>query len=101
MSVLLSLVFFGISALYGDVGLAGVIGEAARWLGIINLVLAVFNMVPGAPLDGGRVLRSILWALGGDRNRSWVQAARAGRVRDVLVAEGQSVEAGVLLVTVE
>ena len=80
VSVVLGLVFFGIAALYGEVGVGGLVGEGARWLGVINLVLAAFNMVPGAPLDGGRVLRAVLWGLGGDRNRSWVQAARAGKV---------------------
>ena len=53
---------------------------AAAWLAGINLMLGVFNLIPGAPLDGGRILRAFLWQRHGDRLRATVSAARAGRV---------------------
>ena len=50
------------------------------WLGIVNGFLAVFNLLPAAPLDGGRILTSVLWWRSGDPYRARGQAARAGQV---------------------
>lgn len=59
------------------------------WLGGVNLLLAVFNMLPGYPLDGGRVLRAVLWKVGGDRGRATRQAATIGQgVALLLIALG-------------
>lgn len=50
------------------------------WLGVINASLAVFNLLPGSPLDGGRILKAVRWAIHGDKFRATREAARAGTV---------------------
>lgn len=50
-----------------------------RWLAAVNLLLGLFNLLPGLPLDGGRVLHALLWWRTGDRDRSTRTAATMGR----------------------
>ena len=59
------------------------------WLGYINLGLGIFNLIPGYPLDGGRVLRAILWWKTGNADQSTRLAARIGEaVGFVFIALG-------------
>ena len=60
-------------------GLSEPIAAMAFWLAQINVALAVFNLIPGFPLDGGRVFRALLWRFSGDYKRSTRIATRVGR----------------------
>jgi Zn-dependent protease len=70
--------------------LVGIQGEAIPYmleqLSFINLALGIFNLLPGFPLDGGRVLRSALWAVRGDRRWATRIATRGGQAVAGLLA---------------
>jgi CBS domain-containing protein len=88
-SLVLAATFGGLVAALRSVGAAPVVIGVAAWLAAINLLLGLFNLLPGAPLDGGRVLRAYLWRRHGDIVRAGIGAAHAGRiVAFVLIALG-------------
>lgn len=65
------------------------VGAIVGWLGYINLSLGLFNLIPGFPMDGGRILHAILWRVRGDRNAATRNAAAVGRLFGyVLIAGG-------------
>jgi Zn-dependent protease/CBS domain-containing protein len=66
--------------LLGHTGQSGLLVAAVAWLAGINALLGVFNLLPAFPLDGGRVLRAVLWSHWRDRMRATAVAASAGKV---------------------
>jgi len=81
-SACIGLVFLALSKLV--VTASSPIAAMFLWLGYINLGLAVFNLIPGYPLDGGRILRALVWWKTGDVERSTRIASRVGEVVAVI-----------------
>ncbi len=78
---LVSLVLFGVFTLItATVPLSLPIKAVISLVAYINLVLALFNMIPGLPLDGGNVLKSIVWKITGNPNKGVIFAGRVGQV---------------------
>ncbi|WP_028814991.1 site-2 protease family protein [Streptomyces flavidovirens] len=84
----------GAAAFGAGLGLNALTGWAVPaavmvWLGWVNFVLGVFNLLPAAPLDGGRVVQALMWWRTGDRDRAERAAARSGQVFGfLLIAAG-------------
>lgn len=81
VSLAVAAVGFGVSFLTPD----GLIGLIVAGLWVTNLFVGVLNLVPGLPLDGGRVLKAGVWGVTGNINRGSIVAGWAGRVLAVLV----------------
>jgi Zn-dependent protease/CBS domain-containing protein len=76
VSLLLGVIFVLIALIPG---LPQAVDGVVSWLGYINLSLLVFNLIPALPLDGGRLLRAILWKAQGEFDRATRLAADVGR----------------------
>lgn len=79
-SIAIAVVGIGALVALRGQGIGGAGVGAVGWLAIINGILGVFNLLPGLPLDGGRILTGWLWSRSGDRPKAVRSAAATGRV---------------------
>ena len=79
MSFFLSLVFFCLTQILQNIGTSRAILAITNYLYVINLIVGIFNLIPGFPLDGGRVLRATLWKYFNDIRKATSIATAFGK----------------------
>lgn len=79
MSFSLALIFFALSQAIYSFGITDALLAITNYLFIINLVVGLFNLIPGFPLDGGRILRALLWSHYKDLRRATGIASACGK----------------------
>lgn len=79
MSFALAGLFGALAWVGGRLGWPAAVNEVAGYLGFINLLLALFNLLPGFPLDGGRLFRAVAWQTTGDLNKATRWASEGGK----------------------
>jgi Zn-dependent protease/predicted transcriptional regulator len=84
-SIAIGTVFAVATELGGMAGWPPLVLACLGWLALVNIVLALFNLLPAAPLDGGRVLHALLWRRSGDRSRATRTTSMIGRLTGSLV----------------
>jgi Zn-dependent protease/CBS domain-containing protein len=83
-SLAIGAILIGVDLVIGQPQLGAIVG----WLGFINFTLGLFNLIPGFPMDGGRILHAILWKIRGDRSAATRNAAGVGRLFGYLLIAG-------------
>lgn len=78
VSVMLAILFYGLAEAFEAVSQPT--AAAFDWLSSINFLVAVFNLIPGFPLDGGRVFRALVWGVTGDTTKGMRWAVASGKI---------------------
>jgi len=78
-SITLSLIFYILTVIFFNLNAPLALTSITSYLSLINLMVGVFNLIPGFPLDGGRILRSVIWSITGDLKGSTRIASNIGK----------------------
>lgn len=86
VSLLLGTVLLGFAAVATETKWSSLITGVLSWLGSMNVLLGLFNLLPGTPLDGGRVLHGLIWRRTGDVSKATRASATSGQLLGALLA---------------